>query len=263
MNKGHADDSKRYIQSVARALEILEFVAGCRGGTGLTAISKGAGLSKSTTHGLIATLEQWDYIRQNPQTGEYSLGLKLFELGQAYSANIDLRQIALPHLQELSETYQETIHIAVLSGEDVVYIEKVDGPLSIGIRSNIGGRNPAYCTGVGKVLLSGLPDEKLTSLYGDKPLKKYTVNTVCDLSDLKKQISNIRKCGFGVDMEEIELGLRCVAAPVKDSSGVVIAAISISGPANRLSDDKLADLAAKVSQAAGQISARLGYKDWL
>lgn len=199
-------------------------------------------------------------MSQNPRTGKYSLGLKLFELGQAYMAHLDLREIALPYLRELSAGNQETIHIAVLSGEEVVYIDKVDGPLSIGIRSQIGGRNPAYCTGVGKVLLSGLSDDQIEAMYHDKVLKKYTENTMTDLSELMACLRTVRENGYALDMEEIEIGLRCVAAPLKDSTGTVIAAISLSGPASRLADTKVADIVANLLRTAMKISARLGYK---
>ncbi|XEQ91325.1 HTH-type transcriptional regulator XynR [Sporomusa carbonis] len=220
-------------------------------------------MSKSTVHGLIATLEKCGYMRQDPRSGKYSLGIRLFEMGQAYVSNLDLREIALLYLRELSIHYQETTHLAVLSGEEVVYIDKVDGPRSIGIRSQVGGRNPAYCTGVGKVLLSGLDERQIDSMYAGKTLKKYTENTVGDLAGLIHQIRQVREQGYAYDMEEFELDLRCIAAPVRDSEGAVIAAISLSGPSNRLLDTKMDDIAINLVKTALQISRRLGYKDKL
>ncbi|HWR45413.1 IclR family transcriptional regulator [Sporomusa sp.] len=253
-------DSERYIQSVFRSLKILEYVAEHRNLAGLTEISKGIGIHKSTAHGLIATLEKCGYMHQDPKTGKYSLGIKVFEMGQAYIANLDLREIALPYLKELSLTYQETAHLAILSAEDVVYIDKVDGSRSIGIRSQVGGRNPAYCTGVGKALLSGLDEFQIKKLYHGKVLRKYTRNTVADQAELLGQISQVREQGYALDIEEFELDLRCIAAPVKDSTGAVIAAISLSGPSNRLLDTKMADIAINVVETARKISIRLGYK---
>lgn len=253
-----ANEGKRHIQSVFRALKILECVAGRGNSVGLTDISKEMGLSKSTAHGLIATLEQYGYMKQDGITGKYSLGLKVFEIGQAYVSNLDLREIALPDLRELSLRYQETAHLAVLSGEDVVYIDKFDGSRSIGIRSRIGGRNPAYCTGVGKALLSGLSDIQIQDMYQGKTLERYTENTVVELVPLLEQIRQVRKVGYAFDAEEIEMGLQCIAAPIKDSKGVIIAAISLSGPCSRLPD--MNDIATDVAKTAMQISMRMGYK---
>jgi len=254
-----ASEGKRHIQSVFRALKILECVAQHGSAVGLTDISKEMGLSKSTVHGLIATLEQYGYMQQDGVTGKYSLGLKAFEIGQAYVSSLDLREVALPDLRELSLRYQETAHLAVLSGEDVVYIDKFDGSRSIGIRSRIGGRNPAYCTGVGKALLSGLSDSQIQNMYQDKSLEKYTENTVVELIPLLEQIRQVRKVGYAFDAEEIEMGLQCIAAPIKDNTGMIIAAISLSGPSSRLPDMK--DIATDVAKTAMQISLRLGYKN--
>lgn len=253
-------DSERMIQSVFRAVKILEYVADRRGVAGLTEISKGLGIHKSTAHGLIATLEKCGYMQQDPKTGKYALGIRVFEMGQAYIANLDLREIALACLKELSLTYQETVHLAILSAEEIVYIDKVDGSRSIGIRSQVGGRNPAYCTGVGKVLLAGLDEQRIKKIYAGKTLRKYTPNTLADLPELLSQIRQVRGQGYALDLEEFELDLRCIAAPVKDSTGAIIAAISLSGPAHRLLDTAIPAIAAKVMETAGKISVRLGYK---
>jgi len=259
MTNKQLGEGEKHIQSVFRALKILECVAEHGNLISLTEISKKMELSKSTAHGLIATLERYGYMQQDSVTGKYSLGLRIFELGQAYVSNLDLREIALPDLRELSLHYQETAHLAVLSGEDVVYIDKVDGSRSIGIRSRIGGRNPAYCTGVGKVLLSGLSERQIEEMYADQELQKYTKNTVVDLTALVDQIRQARELGYGFDMEEIELGLGCVAAPVKDSQGTIIAAISLSGPSSRLLN--MEEIAKDVVRTAKKISMRLGYKE--
>jgi len=255
----HGGEGERHIQSVFRALKILECVAENDNVISLTEVSQKMGLSKSTTHGLIATLEKYGYMQQDQVNGKYSLGLKTFELGQAYVSNLDIREIALPDLRELSAFYQETAHLAVLSGDEVVYIDKVDGSRSsIGIRTRIGGRNPAYCTGVGKVLLSGLSENKVTEMYEGKQFQKFTMNTVSDMNALLEQLRRIREKGYALDMEEIEPDLQCVAAPIKDNQGTVIAAISLSGPANRFHN--IEQIAEKVAKTAMQISMRLGYQ---
>ena len=254
-------EGDRTIQSVFRALKIVEYVAEHGNLAGLIEISKGIDINKSTAHGLIATLEKCGYMRQDSKTGKYSLGIKVFELGQAYITNLDLREIALPYLKELSLNYQETTHLAVLSGEDVVYIDKVDGLRSVGIRSQVGGRNPAYCTGVGKVLLSGLDKQQIERLYYDTVLQKYTSNTVKDLPELLYQIEQARDRGYAFDSQEFEQDLQCIAAPVKDNSGAIIAAISLSGPASRLLASRMDDIAIEVVRTAKEISHRLGFKE--
>jgi len=248
------------IQSVTRALSILEFISANHMAS-LSSISKGVGLSKSTAHGLVATLEAMGYVQQDQETGKYSLGLKLFELGQAVLAKMDLRAIAMPHLVDLARRYKETAHLAIISGDEVVYIDKVDSPRSMRIASQVGGRNPAYCTGVGKILLAGLPDEELHKLLAKMKFKRFTPNTITDVTTLKAHLVKVRRDGFATDNEEFEVGLSCYAAPIKNHLGKVIAAISLSGPTIRLADGDQGQIVADVVNVAGMISAQLGFKE--
>ena len=248
------------IQSVSRAIAIMEYLSKCRKGEKLTQISQDLGLNKSTTHSLITTLERMGYVEQDQETSKYSLGLKLFELGQVVHANMDLRNIAMPFLRELAQKFGETVHLAILSKDEVVYIDKVDTLRSIRIGSQIGGRNAAYCTGVGKVLLAGLTDKELGSLLVHMKLEKLTSNTIVDKEELLKHLVSIRKNGFAMDQEEIEVGLTCVAAPIKNHRGKVIASISVSGPSSRMQVDVFDLMTKDVMDTAVQISRRLGYK---
>lgn len=248
----------RKIQSVTRAVNILEYLAENGNSESLSNISRALGLSKSTVFTLISTCEQLGYVRQNQDTGKYSLGLKLFELGQVVHSSMDLRAIAMPFLRKLAGQHGETVHLAVLSGDEVVYIDKVDSPRSIGIVSRIGGRNPAYCTGVGKVLLSGLPEDQLDKLLEAKKLKRFTENTITAPGKLKRQLQQIKIQGYTVDREEIELGLFCVAAPIKNYLGTVIAAISLSGPAARMGAN-VAKITTDLRETAKRISREFAY----
>ena len=258
---GNPLPERKNIQSVTRALAILEFLATCRNGERLTAISQELGLNKSTTHSLIITLEDTGYVQQDQTTAKYSLGLKLFELGQVVHANMDLRNIAIPFLQELAVKFCETVHLAILSKGEVVYIDKVDTSRSIRIGSQIGGRNPAYCTGVGKVLLSGLTDKELADTLGTVKLEKFTANTIVSKEVLYKHLEKVKQDGFALDQEEIEEGLSCIAAPIKNHRGKVIAGISVSGPSSRMRSEILGELKDDVMDKALQISRRLGYKE--
>lgn len=251
----------RVIQSLARATNILEYLSDYRSGDGLSNISRGVGLSKSTTHSIITSLEKLGYVQQDQVSGKYALGLKLFELGQVVHASMDLRSIAMPYLHSLAQRYQETVHLAVLSKGEVIYIDKVDSPRSIRIISHVGGRNPAHCTGVGKVLLAGLSEEELERVIRDKKLHRFTPNTITEPGKLKIHLAKVRQDGYAQDEEEIEVGLSCVAAPIKNYHGVVIAAISVSGPTGRVANSNICELTTHVVDAARHISAQLGYKE--
>ncbi len=256
-----AEGKGKIIQSIARAMNILEYLAAYKSGDGLSSISRGIGLSKSTTHSLVTTLEKLGYVQQDQASGKYALGLKLFELGQVVHASMDLRSIAMPYLYSLAQRYQETVHLAVLSNGEVVYIDKVDSPRSIRIISYVGGRNPAHCTGVGKVLLAGLSEEEFDRIIRDKSLQRFTPNTITDPGKLKIHLAKVRQEGYATDEEEIETGLSCVAAPIKNHCGAVIAAISLSGPNSRVSSRNMGELTRDIVDAAQHISAQLGYKE--
>jgi DNA-binding IclR family transcriptional regulator len=253
-------EGPRLIQSVVRATSIMEYIAANSDCETLSSISRGIGLSKTTTYSLIRTLEQLGYVQQDQNTGKYSLGLKLFELGQVVHSRMDLRTIARPYLQELARKYEETVHLAVLSKGEVVYIDKVDGSRSIRIASQIGGRNPAYCTGVGKVLLAGLPAAEIEKVISTRKLERYTANTITEPSLLKEHLDKVRGCGYALDQEEIEVGLSCVAAPIKNHRGLVVAGISLSGPTHRMATSGVQQITGDLIETARLISSQLGYK---
>lgn len=249
------------IQSVARATGILEYIALNSGGETLSNISRGMGLNKSTTYSLIRTLELLGFVHQNQSTGKYTLGLKLFELGQVVHAHMNVRTIAMPFLNELARRYEETVHLAVMSKGEVIYIDKVDGSRSIRIASQVGGRNPAHCTGVGKVLLADLPAAELHKLFHGNKLEQFTPNTITDPQRLLDHLAKVKADGYAFDQEEIEVGLCCVAAPIKNYLGSVVAAISLSGPTSRMDAASLQQIAADITETTRLISTQLGYKN--
>jgi DNA-binding IclR family transcriptional regulator len=258
-------NGKKLIQSVVRALKILEYIAEKSNNkndnlVGVTDVSEGLGLSKSTVHGLITTLEQMGYIHQDKFTSKYSLGIKLFELGQNFFDNMDLCKIAYPFISELSEKTGETVHLATLVEGEVLYLDKIDSPHAIGMLSKIGRRNYAHCTGVGKVLLSELSDNELNDIIDKKGLLKYTENTITNKKQLKEHLKQVQEQGYSFDLEEIEYGLHCIAAPIRDIRGNVIAAISISGPKTRLPIEKLKNSIDDIKDSSRKISYNLGYK---
>lgn len=251
------------IQSIERALRVLEEFSARERELGVTELAKRLGLNKSTCFGILHTLQSNGYLEQNPDTGKYCLGLKLFELGQTYEAGLELRNIAKPYLENLSEKTKETVHLVVRNGMDAVYIEKVEGPSAINIISQVGKRVNLHCTGVGKSLLAFLPREQLERVLQHSKLKQFTEYTITDKEKLLDELERIREKGYSIDNEEIELGLRCVAAPLFNHRNEVIGAISIAGPTMRLTLGMIEELADLVKEAALQISQRLGYHEEL
>lgn len=251
---------KKTIQSIDRMAEILDYLAAKPRGERLTTISKDLMLNKSTAFGIISTLEQLNYLEQDQETGKYVLGLKLFELGQASYSRLDLVSVAKPHITRLSEKYTETVHIAVLSGTEVVYLDKVESSRSMRVSSQIGGRQPAYCTALGKALAAYLSEEGIHQLARNTDFIRYTSTTITTEEELKQDLEQVRIQGYSIDNEESELGLYCVSAPVFNGEKKVIAAISMAGTVKRIKDDGGQRLIDDVVETASIISANMGYK---
>lgn len=252
-------ESDRSIQSVARALQILKYIAAQGNSAGLTTISGDLGLCNSTTHGLLATLKTNGFVQQEEVNGKYSLGISLFELGQTVKQSMDVRKISLPYLKSLVKKYNETMHLGILEQHEIVYIEKVESPQSIRMLSQVGGRHPAHCTGIGKVLLAELSDNVLKDFFRERELLGFTQNTITNFNELLNHLAKIRVDGYALDEEEIEAGLRCVAVPLKDYKSCAVAALSMCIPVNRLAKHDFAAIIRDLKIAALEISRKLGY----
>ncbi|HET7580283.1 MAG TPA: IclR family transcriptional regulator [Bacillales bacterium] len=249
-----------YVQSVERALLILQYLQENKEGLGVTEISHRLDVAKSTTHRLLASLLRNGYVQQDEQTEKYRLGLKLLELGNTITESLDIRKVAQPFLLELSEQTGETAHLVLLEQGEVVYIDKIESSATIGMKSRIGKRAPAYCTGVGKAILCYLTEKRVDQIIDSGRLYQYTKNTITDKNLLKKELSSIRERGYSLDLEEHEEGIRCVGAGILDHHGQVVAGISIAGPSMRMTDQKLEDCAKKIMVCAEGISCHLGYR---
>jgi len=247
------------VKSVERALSILE----CFNGSAerkLSEIVEEMQLSKSTVYGLVNTLTAKGFLEQNPLTKGYRLGIKLFELGGLVLKRMDLRNEAKPFCMELSKKYNATVHLAAYYEDEVVYVDKVDSPGSIIIYSQIGKRAPMHCTGVGKAIMAYLPRNVIENYLKKHPLQKFTDYTITDTEQLIKELKLTRKRGYAIDNEEIEFGLRCIAAPIFSHRDFPVAAVSISAPTARLPEEEIETIASDVQMYAQQISQRLGYK---
>jgi IclR family acetate operon transcriptional repressor len=227
----------------------------------LQVLSREVGLSTSTTFRLLSTLVRHRYVERDDQTNRYSLGLACLELARSSYLGNEVRRAALPELDKLRNETRETVHLAVLDEMEVVYIEKLEGLQPIGLMgSRVGGHSPAYCTGVGKALLAHLSPEVIKQRFGGRKLKPYTENTITSVEGLLAELTSIRGRGYALDHGEHEAGVCCVAAPVFDMRGDAIAALSVSGPAERLEPiERNRAMIQSATAAAQNISARMGY----
>ncbi len=253
-------ESRYNIRVLSRAMRLLEVLADGKPRK-LAELSEAIGISQSTTFRLLATLMSYGFVEKEDRSGGYHLGLTCLELARAYYDSNDLRLTALPELEKLRDASGETVHLGILDDMQVVYLEKLHGLHAIGLMtSRVGGRSPAYCTGLGKVLLAWSDPEVVRTHFSRNALVAYTAHTITDLSDLMQHLAGIRARGYALDCGEHEPEVRCVAAPIFDIGGRVVAAISASGPAGRLDPlDKNRDLIDLTVETAGSISRRLGY----
>lgn len=251
-----ASNGNTNIQSVTRAIQIIRCFESNEE-LGVTEISKMVGLHKSTTFGLISTLEINKLLEKNDFTGRYRLGLELFRLGT--KVNSTLRHIAIPYLEQLVKMYQETVNLVVMDDLSVVYLEKVESTRSMRISTMVGGRLPLYCTAVGKAIMSGLPVEELDSLLSRMEFVKYTEKTICDKKSMLESLEKARLSGYSEESEELEIGLSCVAAPIYNHFNNPFAAISLSGPTFRMNEGFRQEISGTLKQFTQEISRKLGY----
>ena len=253
-------DSPYNVQVLDRAAAILETLSEPGGDQSLLDLSERLGLHKSTVHRLLMVLERHRYVEKDPTSGRYGLGLKLFELGQKAVSRLGLEERAHPHLEKLALEVGETAHLCVLDDGEVLYLAKVEPTRTVRVPSTVGRRNPAHCTAVGKALLAFRPEEDVERVLHSRGLRSFTKRTIATAAELKRELASIRDRGYAVDDEEIEEGLTCIGAPVRDSSGRVVASISIAGPTFRIPKRKIAVLAGRVVAAANDLSAEIGYR---
>jgi IclR family transcriptional regulator, KDG regulon repressor len=247
------------IQSIDRALNILEVLATQRDGLGITAIAKRTGLSKSTVHRILISLALRGYVEHETTSSNYRLGLKYIEIASYYINSLELQTEARPFLWDLTSELGLTAHLGILDAHEVVYVEKLDVFPGVRLYSQIGYRVPAYCSSLGKCLLSGLSSDDLEAAMTHCSFERFTDKTITNLRDLKKNLRLVRERGWALDDEEHDIGHRCIGAPIFDYRGDVVAAVSASGPITVLSDDRINQVVDKVRNSAMKISQRMGY----
>jgi DNA-binding IclR family transcriptional regulator len=246
------------LSSVANSLRLTKAFSESEYEMGISALATRLGLAKSTVHRLATTLVEYDFLEQNRETGKYRLGLALFELGTLVRRKMDAASEAQGEIHALADASGETVQLAILDHLSVLYIRIRESRQAVRMSSGLGSRAPAHCTSVGKALLAYQPAELVQQII-DQGLKRYTVNTIVEREALLAELASIRAKGYAIDDEEIEVGLRCVAAPIRDHSGHVVAAISVAAPMQRMSRKMVQTTIPSVVAAADAISRRLGF----
>ena len=247
------------IKVLDKSLSVLELLLQQGSAMNMTEISKKLDLYPSTTHRILDTLKHWGYVEQEPNNQEYQLGLKALELGMAKLHQMDLVREATPCLKELVNQCNETVHLGVLEEGEVLYLAKEESSQTIRMISYVGKRAPLHCTSLGKVLLAYLSAEERKKILGEKVLPRLTEKTITDKRELEKELNKVKKQGFALDRGENEKDVRCIAAPIRNYQGEVIAAVSISGPAFRIDVNTQNNLKEALLETSKKISKRLGY----
>ncbi|AEE68473.1 IclR family transcriptional regulator [Bordetella pertussis] len=246
-------------KTLLKGLTVLEAISRLDGATPtLDQIAEEIGLTRSNTHRTLQTLAHAGYVRRDPATGSYQCTLKLFELGARQLASLDARKLAPPFMDELARLTNETVHLSVLDGLDVVYVDKLDSPQPLLAYSTVGGRAPAYAVATGKALLACQTADYLDH-YG-AAIKRHTEDTHVSLLALKQELADVNRIGYAINRGEWRQGIGGIAAPIFNGLDKAVAALGISGPLERLTNQKMREYAPLVQQAARQLSAHMGYR---
>jgi DNA-binding IclR family transcriptional regulator len=246
------------IQSVRRAAALLKVFDNGPTELGVSELSRKTHLHKSTASRLLATLEREGLLERVPGTEKYRLGFMLVRLAGQVTHFGDVRAAARPTLVELAEASRETVILAVLDGDEVINVEQISGPYFMRDSNWVGRRTPLNCVANGKALLAFQAPELIERILA-RPLARFTDRTIVDPQRLRAELADVRQRGFAQAIGEVEEGLHGVAAPIRDASGAVIAAVSISGPSYRVTADRIAELGEMTIRAADKIASRLGF----
>lgn len=241
-----------------KALDVLEVLAD-RSDIGLTELSSRTGVSKASTFRVLSTLEARGFVSKDPETRKYSAGVKLIALSCAVVERLDLVTAARPVAAELHASFDETVNVGILVGHEVLYVDIIESDQGLRMAASVGARHPVHSTALGKAILSALPLDQARSLLGGYRRTQMTPSTLVGLDALLTDVATSASRGYSVDDEENEVGARCVGAPIRDFRGQPIGALSVSGPAARITPEMAQTIGARVAEAATKVEASLGY----
>jgi IclR family pca regulon transcriptional regulator len=253
---------RSYVGALSKGIGVLHFVADAAGPSRITFLSKSLKMSIGAVQRVTHTLARLGYLRKTDAGHGYILGPRAWALGLSITGKIDLKTLAHPYLKDLSERVGETVNLGILDGTEMIYLERIKTNHILNLNLNVGSRLPAYSTSLGKAIAAFLPEPELKAFFKNLNLKPMTSNTITSRKKLKEEFLRIRKKGVAVNNGETDRGIRSVAAPIRDQSGRVIAALNISVPSIRITREILQTrLAAEVTRVAGVLSEALGYKE--
>lgn len=247
------------VQSLVRALSLLNRIAEAPDdGATLTDLAQAVGLPSSTAHRLLITLEQERYVRFNSDGRLWSIGVQAFVSGCAFTKNRSLARIARPHMRRLMEETGETVNLAVEDEGEAVYLAQVECSQMMRAFARPGSRVPVHCSAVGKAIFSAASDKALAQILHRRGMPRLTVKTIASPGELRRALREARAQGYALDDEEHAVGMRCIAAPIHDETGDVVAAVSVSGPVVRIGEERVPALGRTVIASARAISADMG-----
>ncbi len=255
----NSEDRSGRLSSVTTSARLLKAFSEHQVEIGISDLARRLGVAKSTVHRLAVTLVAEGMLERNPDTGKYRLGIALFRLGSLVRQRMSVSSEARPLLRELREKVNETVHLAVLDGDEIMYVYNLESTQAIRMRSDVGVRKPAYCTAEGQAILAFQPPDVIECITR-AGLVARTPQTITDPQALRKALELVRQRGCAIEDEESEVGMRCIAAPIRNDAGEVVAAMGVGGPVSRLSKKALASFVPHVIETAAAISARLGHR---
>lgn len=246
------------VQVLDRSLDIVEQLATSESGLSIADLANRTGLPKSTIHRILTTLADRHYIEKNPETSIYSLGHKFVEIASVYLNKINLKTEAVPIMHEIAATFNAVSYLGVLENSEVMYLERVEQFNSLRLYTQIGKREPLYCTALGKVLLSALPEADFEHLAKNLTYQSYTPLTKTSFESLECDVKFARTHGYAVDMQEHTMGSCCLAVPIYDYTRKIMAAMSVSGP-GLMDNFEFETILTRMKAAAEELSKRMGY----
>ncbi len=247
------------MKTVEKTIEVLEAFLKRETEIGLAEIAKMVGLNISTAHRIVSTLVARGYLNQRQKRGKYFLAPKFLEFSNVIRRRMKIGEIALPVINNLNKMTSESVKLSVLDRDEAVCIEEIESSLHLRIFTRVGTRFPLHCTAAGKVFLAHMREDELERYVSAKGLFPCTNNTITDYGKLKEELAEVNRKGVAIDREEFDLGVKCIAVPVKDGNGDVVATISISGPSARLSSRRIQEIQPLIKDSGLEVSRAVGY----
>lgn len=254
-------ETKNRIQSLERGLELLILLSHYDSAVSLEQISKRIKFSKPTCFRLLQTMKRMNFVQQDPETKHYRIGPRNIAIGMAALNGQNVRSVALPYMRRIRSQTGETVNLTILDGNEIVFVERIEGKYIVNANLCVGSRLPVHCSSMGKAILAHLPDKKLSSVLETLDFRRFTENTIASRESFIQELATIREKGTSINNEELEKGLFAVAAPILDYSGEAVAALNVSFPlARHRIQDALDDFVPIIKETCMEISGLLGFK---